>query len=407
MTIDIVGGFYRETCHFPFTYDYYGSGGRAAAVLDGIDEEVTLHTYIPAHWRGFLDQLPSHDNLTIQYSHTNQGISFHYHHGLAPPSINPPLHRIRQYPQIEVHTDLAILFGMLECGLKATADCAVYDPQSETDPIPFASTGSSVNLLSIVANQREVLKLSGQDNVEAAAFTLLNGTADVVIVKNGLFGAQVYEHNGTITQIPAFRTSSLTKIGTGDIFTTVYGYYWGAEGVPPPDAARRAATATALYAQFGIYELVLLDKKMKQVLELQEIASPRTKAEDKTVYIGGPFFGVGQRWIIESAVAAIRKLGLGAFNPRTDAGEDLPSRYVRRDLEGIDHCDSMLAILEDYDPGTLFEIGYAVKIGKPVCVYYPEAKHNEHGLTMINHTHCKTFRQIDAAIYNAAWDAIS
>jgi nucleoside 2-deoxyribosyltransferase len=89
------------------------------------------------------------------------------------------------------------------------------------------------------------------------------------------------------------------------------------------------------------------------------------------------------------------------FSPFHDVGfggQDV----AKRDLVGLDECKAVFGIINGNDPGTIFELGYAVAKNKPVSVYAERSQPSD--LTMLEGTGCKVFSDYTTAMYNAIWD---
>lgn len=71
------------------------------------------------------------------------------------------------------------------------------------------------------------------------------------------------------------------------------------------------------------------------------------------------------------------------------------------DLAGLEECDRVFAILDGLDAGTLFEVGYARKMGIPVYGY-GETIEPENS-KMITGSGCHLIPDFATAIYFAGW----
>jgi nucleoside 2-deoxyribosyltransferase len=71
---------------------------------------------------------------------------------------------------------------------------------------------------------------------------------------------------------------------------------------------------------------------------------------------------------------------------------------------GLESCDSVLAILNGTDPGTIFEVGYAIAKGKPVTIFSERTPPED--LTMMYGTNCRVYGDFSSAAYNVVWDSI-
>ncbi len=110
---------------------------------------------------------------------------------------------------------------------------------------------------------------------------------------------------------------------------------------------------------------------------------------DPKVYLAGPFFNDAQKEMIGRVAEIIEGCQYRLFSPWRDAGElssDAPpgdkARIFQADVENLEDCDLVVAVLDwaipggfyDLsthltDPGTIWEIGYAYCNHKPIVSY--------------------------------------
>tara|TARA_R110001592_G_scaffold73364_1_gene223913 strand:- start:1520 stop:2716 length:1197 start_codon:yes stop_codon:yes gene_type:complete len=361
--IDVVGGVYGERCAFPEWNQIFGSAGRAAAALSDHVDTVRLHTVLPSDDRA--DRILANlDAFGIQtFSHPgDQLIGFDYIHCLADPAISPSPDAIARRSPFEVEADIAVSFGMMECVPKVRAGMCVYDPQSPTSPVGFRHTGGEAERLVIVANAHEIEKLSGLRGEVAAKAVLESENAELVVVKNGLSGAIVIGRKGVLGEVPAYKAHSVFTIGSGDVFVAAFAYAWAIERSEPVDAARYASNAVASYIETRALPMISPEDADAHVRDPVILNKGR-------IYLAGPFRELGQRILINEARSIMRQMGMEVFSPVHDVGRGPAEKVVRLDLEGLETCDAVFAILNGSSPGTLFEIGYAVREKTPVfCV---------------------------------------
>ena len=117
------------------------------------------------------------------------------------------------------------------------------------------------------------------------------------------------------------------------------------------------------------------------------------------VYLAGPFFNLQQRWLIDVVKDA---LWPGVWSPSHEVGPG-GIEVAQADLDGLELCDSVLALLDDNDPGTVFETGYATKIGIPVVVYAD--KLDDEGGKMLLGSGSDHSADLSTAVYKAQWAA--
>lgn len=97
-----------------------------------------------------------------------------------------------------------------------------------TNPEPFTANGSRAKHLALILNRYEAKSLSGQRELsdrEHAEFLYESGHAEVIIIKQGPAGALICD-KGNISYIPAYETSRVNKIGSGDAFVAYFSREW-------------------------------------------------------------------------------------------------------------------------------------------------------------------------------------
>jgi hypothetical protein len=220
---------------------------------------------------------------------------------------------------------------MLEGDAVVSAARAVYDPQTHHNARPFAENGSSARELALVLNELEVCSLGGSHNsTEAAARIMRDGGAVVVVVKRGAWGAEVHRANGAQSWVPAYESSRVFKIGTGDVFSALFAYHWAECGRPPEEAAECASRAVAVYC-----ETHSLPISRGAGLGLHPVGGAPT----------GPILLVtasdtlGRRWLAEEARFRLMQLGADVIVhgnlTRIGAGTDLAPSAVLSVAEGL------------------------------------------------------------------------
>lgn len=392
--ITISGGIYHERCIWPDWDQVYGSGGRAAAALSGHVDDVTLRTYARADTaERFKSQVAAVYGLNFVPVDASQTISFEYVHSLSVPVVRPAPALIRINTPIEITADVVLRFGMMEGSARVEADCCVYDPQSAFRPEPFEENRSKARRLAIVANRSEVMALGRKNDLAGSARALLDDGAEIVIVKLGAAGATMIDSSGN-TSIPAFLAERIWKIGSGDVFAALFASAWGVHGVDPVEAARFASRGVAEYVRS-----MALPIPTKTDLDRSPLSE--VKGAGGRVYLAGPFFNLGQRWLVDEARHALRELGMEVFSPVHDVGHGSAEEIAPADLAELDRCDVVFAIVDGLDSGTMFEIGYARARDKPV--YALAQTVSEEDLKMVSGSGCTVFDDFVTALHHVAW----
>lgn len=401
--LTIVGGVYRERCLRPNWDEFYGSAGRAASAIAKLGGKVVLHSFLTPQAKGVFDDRKVAEGFDVYDTATTEGVSFYYDHGLARPKFCRPAN---QLPSLQVKDDRVLRYGMLEGTATIHANFAVFDPQNVDRPESFHQNGSTANHLALVLNRYEVHALLGAaENLpldQAAQQLADQEKAEVVIIKCGPQGALVW-HNGNISQVPAYETTNVWKIGSGDQFAANFAYAWMEEQRDPAEAADRASRATAFYCQhLGFPTAAELDGyKPEPIL----VSDDFKKGVRRKVYLAGPFFTLGELWVVDQARRCLLDMGLDVFSPYHDVGPGDAADVVPKDIEGIRGCDLLLAIMDGIDAGTAFEVGFAHRDGKPVIVY-AENEATESCKMMVG-SGCFMCGDFVSAIYKTAWVAAS
>ena len=403
MTIHVAGGFYYERCIRPSWEEVYGSGGRAAVAIATCGSDVEFHTYTSPISAPCLQMYAqTYSKLKTHTVSITEGIEFYYLHDLGDPQIK----NIPATPAtpLQIQAEHVVRFGMLEGDAIVNADWAVYDPQNQGAPIPFDANGSKANHLALVLNNWEARQMAAMPTGSAqqcAEKIAQEQNAEVVIIKQGAQGALVWTNSGT-SQVPAYKTSNVWKIGSGDCFVAYFAQAWMEERLSPAQAADRASRATAYYCETQGFATL---ERLSQAKYVPIISTHAESTTRKLVYLAGPFFHLGQIWMIEQARALLQSAGLEVFSPFHDIGLGSAADVVQKDINAIKKCDILFAIADGLDPGTIFEIGYARSIEKPVVIY-SELHRGEEALKMMEGTACEIYQNFTTAVYATRWKAV-
>lgn len=398
--LHIAGGVYRENCMHPSWREVYGSAGRAVSAIMQIGGQATLHTYLDTSNAEILRDRAALEGFGLNAIDVPKGVTFSYYHTLSTPTINAPSN---EYLPLKLKEEKVIRFGMIEGSTIVEAKYAVYDPQSVASPEEFHKNGSKANHLAIVLNRHEASVMSGLVGANpedlARKISELSG-AEVIVVKMGAKGALVYE-NGSFSRIPAFQTDFVWKIGSGDNFVAHFGYFWMEKCLPAFEAAMLASKATAYYC---LYQGFATPKRLAAFSPPEIRLSNRyLNGYQPLIYLAGPFFTLAELWLIEQARDNLKEMGLKVFSPYHDVGHGSADDVVELDLKAIRDCDVVLAIGDGLDSGTIYEVGYARAVGKPV-IFYSENESSDNKKMMLG-SGCILCNDYVTAIYKTLWAA--
>jgi nucleoside 2-deoxyribosyltransferase len=395
--IAIAGGIYREFCDEPFWAQVYGSGGRAAAALSGMSRGVSLHAYASESVREAAEVLAATYNFKISLKRVGTSPEFAYSHALATPSIRPERSSLVAATPLQVSGSAVLRFGFLEGDARVDGDRVVYDPQSPVQPHRFDANGSVAKKLAMVVNRAEGRALTREREPSEIIRALRRlHHADVAVLKMGADGLMVGDAAG-IRRLPAFQTSSVFPIGSGDVFSAMFAYYWAAERRAPQYAATRASLAAAHYCQTASLPI-----DMPAAIYAKYPAAPLLRKKRKPlVYLAGPFFDMAQRWLIFEARSTLLAAGFRVFSPLHDVGRGAASDVAPADLLGLRRADAVYAIVDGLDSGTLFEIGYAVARGTPVVAF--SQRETTEPLKMLHGSDFVVESDFATSVYKLVW----
>lgn len=368
ISVDVVGGVYTERCAFPYWDELLGSAGRAALALSEKGVALRLHTLLAPKERRLADAIFIPRGIEVSAGDRDAPISFDYVHCLSVPIITP--RRSDGTFSGVIAGDILIKFGMLETDPCVQANWCVYDPQSAFSPRFFTASGSTASHLAVITNKSEILKMTSlQDVDDAVQQVFQTDKADLVVVKDGLNGATVYA-SGTRHAIPAFKTNSVFTIGSGDVFVAAFTLAWAVQRRSPQEAATYASLATAEYVESRNLPIPLPEAIQNKHREPVKLAGGN-------IYLAGPFREVGQRMLIDDALDHLSALKMKVFSPIHDIGPGEAEVVVEKDLDAIRQCDAVFAILNGSSPGTVFEVGFARALDKPVFCVAQNLRHGD------------------------------
>lgn len=391
----VVGGTYRELVANPGRQAIRGSGFRAAAALREVTD-IHLVSAIDSQQRSVADLTAGGLGLSVDWLERSEPIVFNYFTPVSTPALTGRLASIEG--DVDVDASTVLVFGMIELpleGMRISARSLVIDPQQPRDLRRLNLNQLKCDRLALVLNSREARTLGRSDSVGEAARNLLSEYGcEVVVSKLAARGALVTTRDDDV-RIGPFPTRSVWPLGSGDVFAAAFSFFWGERGDGPTDAARNASRAVAEWCGNPRD-----DHTIKLDLPPTEELHPRREA---CVYLAGPFFNLGERWLVELAHGVIRGLGCDVFSPMHAIGPGGPE-VAEADLAGLDLATAVFALLDGSDAGTLFETGYATKCELPVIGYAESA--DSEGSKMLEGTGAELHADLSTALYRSAWAAM-
>jgi nucleoside 2-deoxyribosyltransferase len=411
----VIGGIYFEDVVAPESREWAGSGLRAAAALSRRGSPPTLHTAVDgadvldAEQRARtsiyeVEMVAAALGVSIDAVERSERVGFRYVTPVSAPAVNGPNSRIERAIVVDAPDETVLMFGMIEAkGAELTAQVnaklLVLDPQRPRDAKPLDLTGTHAERVVIVANVGEIRGLGRSAELRIAAATILEENRNVtgVVTKRGAAGCLVSQRVGDDLQhdaIGAHPTRRVWPIGSGDVFSAGLAHALDI-GKDLTSAARIASASAAHWCSTRVHAVppaILAG-------DLDGLAKPISPSTPK-VYLAGPFFTIGERWLVETVRDELISLGVDVWSPVHEVGHG-GIEVAQQDLDGLLECDVVLALLDRSDPGTIFEVGWAVRTGLPVVGYATVG--DDEGMKMLGGTAVELHSDLSTACYRAAW----
>ena len=204
------------------------------------------------------------------------------------------------------------------------------------------------------------------------------------------------------------------SVGVGDVFSAAFVSFLdqGAEC-----AGWRSSRVAAAYAQtlaFGDFAHLSRRALLLSVEEMRELGGvylPWEVRPERQLYLAAPDFSYCDRWAIELAVRCLEYHNFRVRRPVLEIGEigDTATtgerrRVYDRDVELLHECSLVFAVPTGRDPGTLVEIGMAMKAGIPVVVYDPKNECDNNMLTAGSRLHSSEIGACIDEVFSAVSD---
>ncbi|MCH2491111.1 MAG: PfkB family carbohydrate kinase [Flavobacteriales bacterium] len=399
MSIQIIGGTYREIDFDGKPHDIFGSGLRAAKfVLENSKTKVRLHTAGNSEVKEHLQQYTSiYKNFEFDIHNSDQILTFKYYFSLDEPRILPDPRTIKKIPLLSVSCDNLICYGMLDGEYKTDCQKVVYDPQTSLNPVLFSKCGKAEELIYVVNNTESKSISNCETEHDMLEFFFDKELVKALIVKNGPYGAKLYTSKDKFENIPSYRTNNVSKIGSGDVFTSAFAYFWFNQQESLLQCAINASKATANYCDMDTYSIKALDDFQFSALAFQEgvLAS-------KQVYIAGPMFSLSDVILVDKIREVLLGFGVKVFSPYHDIGYGNEREIAEADLKGIEESDIVFTVLDGLDSGTLIELGHLIKTGKKIIGYHRTVE--KKSLLMLETANIEYFQDLTTALYHVIWN---
>jgi hypothetical protein len=202
-----------------------------------------------------------------------------------------------------------------------------------------------------------------------------------------------------------FPTLKVYKIGSGDVFSAAFAYAWLVEDQEPLAAAWFASRVAAGYVEssrdrFTAEEIADFQAEAYES-HARHGSGARRAIPESHIYLAGPFFSTAQQWLVDEVRGVLTDMGFHVFSPIHDVGAGPPDEVAPADLVALDSSGMVLALLNDVDAGTMFEVGYARAKKIPVVAVAEGVEATP--LTMVLGSGCYVTNDLTTGVYAACW----
>lgn len=222
----------------------------------------------------------------------------------------------------------------------------------------------------LLINEEEAQKLTRKQNIVDAICALKQMDIQQIIVKQGIRGCHIIAGEQEY-RIPAFSSKAECTLGSGDVFAGAF----VTEYIKTRDivfSAKLACCVAANFIEQRETEAVISTDAAKYDMRIRtQINLPDINGQ--SIYLAGPFFCQQELSWVNSVCFALEDAGFRVQSPSRENGiiTDSTTQEGRReiflrDIALLEQSDLVVALFDHDDPGTHFEVGYALRMGKTV-----------------------------------------
>ena len=254
-----------------------------------------------------------------------------------------------------------------------------------------------------------------EGSVSRLCSSLLGTYAEAVLFKENRGGVRFFplKNPDSPFLIPAQTRHIQHSIGVGDCFDTAY-IICGRK-MEKKVALTYASCIAAEYActtypdDFADATKATMKISEEEIMQISGVSLPWEKRPDCQIYIAAPDF---KNVDCEPIELLDRCLKYHNFLPRRpvkengemciNASEQQRQALCDADVQLMDVCQIMIAVILYNDPGTLIEIGMAYQKGIPLIVYDPYCMANNLMLTQLPNLISKNMDDVISAVFKYA-----
>jgi nucleoside 2-deoxyribosyltransferase len=299
-------------------------------------------------------------------------------------------------PSLDVYKKVVVFPGRFD--LKPLASVFTEDARFSFDIAYDLENFSSLEAFKgrveavIISTSSSLFMKLGKDDINRLLDSIEMFSPEVFLLKENRGGSRLFDlRNGGVEEIPATLGHTVNSVGVGDVYSVVM---VGLSHKGWTEAAWRGCQAATIYSQSTFPDDIKRDVQRWFRLSLEKLQAlggtvlPWHDRQNYSIYLAGPDFSYVEKQELDRAVDSLTYHNFMVRRPILENGElkrpasesDLRRMY-QMDSQLLKECDAVFAIPLDRDPGTLFEIGMAIEMGKPVITFDPR-RENENTMVV-------------------------
>ncbi|UWQ00119.1 nucleoside 2-deoxyribosyltransferase [Aliiroseovarius crassostreae] len=291
--------------------------------------------------------------------------------------------RLKKFEQIVVFPgqySLSKLSEFLNPNAKVTLDIA-YGVESFNELECFKGSIQSI----VISTSSDLFEALGDESLDPLMDAARSANASHLLLKENRGGSRLFNLiEGGVEEVPASLGETVNSVGVGDVYAAVTA---ALTPVGVIEATWRGAQAATRYAQTTYLDDLRRDvqRDLKLPIELVQslggVSLPWHERAAFSIYLAAPDFSYVDKHELDEAVSALEYHNFKVRRPIQENGEvarpaDIHTlrEVYNKDIALLEECDVVFAVPLEKDPGTLVEIGYALKSRTPVVTYDPRGE---------------------------------
>lgn len=205
---------------------------------------------------------------------------------------------------------------------------------------------------------------------------------DFLLVKENRGGSYCYSFKEKkIYESPAYYVPTMHSVGVGDAYNSVFiSHYFELDH---EKRMRLASLCAARYAETMCYDkfesnVSVILKDMDELITLKGVRLSWEERKSKNIYLAAPDFPNINTKLLDKLAECLNYHNFVARLPirenglvKTSMSIEEQLKIYHKDIELIETCDLLIAVLLFNDPGTLVELGMFKQSSKPTIIFDP------------------------------------